>query len=69
MLIIINRKKKKEKKTMFLSKISIHLGIMILYTIEKKIFFAVVLYKLLVQKKYENVILKTALKLMANKIL
>ena len=39
MLIIINRKKKKEKKTMFLSKISIHLGIMILYTIEKKFFF------------------------------
>ena len=32
-----------------------------------KIIFVVLLYKLLVQKKYENVILKTALKLMANK--
>ena len=32
-----------------------------------KIIFVVLLYKLLVQKKYENVILKTALKLMASK--
>ena len=32
-----------------------------------KIIFVVLLYKLLLQKKYENVILKTALKLMANK--
>ena len=32
-----------------------------------KIIFVVLLYKLLVQKKYENVILKAALKLMANK--
>ena len=67
MLIIINRKKK-ERKTMFLSKISIHSGRMILYSMEKSI-FVVVLYKLLVKKKYEKDILKTALKLMANKIL
>ena len=34
--------------------------------VEENIFFGLV-YKLLVQKKYQKVILKTALKLMANK--
>ena len=34
--------------------------------VEEKI-FAVIVYKLLVQKKYKNVILKTILKLMASK--
>ena len=37
-----------------------------LYIVEKNI-FAIIAYKLLVQKKYSNVILKTSIKLMANK--
>ena len=38
----------------------------VLYIVEENI-FVIVFYKLLVQKKYENVILQTALKSMANK--
>ena len=38
----------------------------ILYIVEENI-FVVIAYNLLVQKKYEKVILKTDLKLMANK--
>ena len=34
---------------------------------EKKFFFAVIVYKILVQKKYQTVLLKTVLKIMANK--
>ena len=43
--------KKKTKDAMFLSKISIHSGMIIHYTMEKNIFF-VIAHKLLVQKKY-----------------
>ena len=43
-------------------KVSIHSCIIILYIVENNI-FAVIVYKLSVQKKYENVILKNALKL------
>ena len=52
---------------MFLSEISILSCIIILYTIEKKNIFVVIVYKLLVHKKYYNAILKTPLKLMINK--
>ena len=38
----------------------------IVYIVEENI-FAVIVYKFLVQKKYQNVILNIALKLMANK--
>ena len=43
--------KKEERSTRFLSKISIHACIIILYTIEKNI-FVIIVYKLLVQRKY-----------------
>ena len=42
---------KKERSTRFLSKISIDACIIILYTIEKTI-FVIIVYKLLVQRKY-----------------
>ena len=37
------------------------------YSLHHKEKFVVIVYKLSVQKKYQNVILKTALKFMANK--
>ena len=51
---------------MFFSKILILSCMIILYIVEENIFVDIV-YKLLVQKKYQKVILKTALKLMGNK--
>ena len=43
-----------------------HLCMIIHYIVEENI-FAVIIHKLLVQKKYENVIFKIALKLVVNK--
>ena len=40
---------------------------MIIYYIDEENIFGVVIYKLSVQKKYSNVILNIALKLMVNK--
>ena len=56
------------KNSMFLSKISIHLCLIIHYIFEKNIFIADVC-KLLELQKIWNVILKIALKLMINKLL
>ena len=52
---------------MLLSNISIHLC-MPIHEIVEEIIFAVIVYKLLQQKKYQNAILKIALKLMVNKL-
>ena len=51
---------------MFLSKILIHLCMVIHYMVEGNIFAGIVC-KLSAQKKYQNFILKIALKLMVNK--
>lgn len=51
------------KRTMFLSKMLIHLHIIIHYMVEDNI-FAVIVYSLLAQKKYEKGMLNIALKLM-----
>ena len=51
---------------MFLSKILIHSCIITLDIIEINI-FVVIVSKFLLQEKYQNVILKTALKLMLSK--
>ena len=40
---------------------------MIIHYIEEETFFAIIVYKLLAQRKYYNVVLKIALQLMANK--
>ena len=53
---------------MVFSKILARSRMVILYIVEENV-FVVIVYKLLVQKKYKIAILKTALKLMANKIL
>ena len=55
-----------ERDTMFLSNI-LTLSCMIILYIVKENIFVVIVYKLVVQKKYLNVILKTALKLMVSK--
>ena len=69
MLIIINRKKKGKENYVLIKDFNTFRYNDTLHHRKFFFFLAVVLYKLLVQKKYENVILKTALKLMANKIL
>ena len=51
---------------MFLSMVLVFSFMIIVYIAEKNI-FAVIVCKLLVKKKYQNVILKTALNLLANK--
>ena len=56
---------KKAGSTMFLSKILIHLCMTIHYIVGKNIF--VVIYKLLVQRIYRNIILKIDLKVMVKK--
>ena len=56
----------KGRDTMFLLKISMHSCIIILYIMEKNV-FAVIVYKLSVQKKKQYVILKIFLKSMVNK--
>ena len=60
------RKKKKKRGTMFFSKISIHLCIIMYYIVEENIFVAIV-YKLSLQKEWSNVTLKIKLKLIVNK--
>ena len=54
------------KNTLVLSKILIPSCIIIHYIVEENT-FAFIIYKYLVQKKYQNVKLKAALKLMINK--
>ena len=56
----------KTKGTMFLLKILVHLCTIIHDLVEEK-FFVVIVSQLLVLKKYKNVVLKIALKLMVNK--
>ena len=64
--LIIDRRRRKD--TLFLSKILIHSCMIMLYIMEEKN-FVVAGCKLLVPKKYVKVLLKTAVKLMVNKLL
>ena len=64
--LITDRRRRKD--TLFLSKILIHSCMIMLYIMEEKN-FVVAGCKLLVPKKYVKVLLKTAVKLMVNKLL
>ena len=64
--LIIDRRRRKD--ALFLSKILIHSCMIMLYIMEEKN-FVVAGCKLLVPKKYVKVLLKTAVKLMVNKLL
>ena len=64
--LIIDRRRRKD--ALFLSKILIHSCMIMLYIMEEKN-FVVADCKLLVPKKYVKVLLKTAVKLMVNKLL
>ena len=64
--LIIDRRRRKD--TLFLSKILIHSCMIMLYIMDEKN-FVVAGCKLLVPKKYVKVLLKTAVKLMVNKLL
>ena len=65
-MLIYYWKEKKAKCNILLSKILVQLCVIINYIMEGNI-FVIIGYKLLVQKKYYNVISKIALKLMINK--
>ena len=64
--LIIDRRRRKD--TLFLSKILIHSCMIMLYIMEEKN-FVVAGCKLLIPRKYVKVLLKTAVKLMVNKLL
>ena len=67
-MLIYYWQKKNAKGTMLVLKVSMRSCMTILYMVEGNI-FPVIVYKLSAQKKYLNVILKIALKLMVNKVL
>ena len=56
-MLIYYQQRRKTKDTMFLSKILIHSRIAIFYIMEKNIFIVIV-YRISVQKKHSNVLLK-----------